>query len=60
LVNKEINTTRKRVYYFLAVFTGDKDTGVMTQKTFIFTRQLLMLASVTLSLALVLLLHMHF
>jgi hypothetical protein len=45
---------------FLAVSSGDKGAGVMTQKTFIFTRRLLMLASISLSLILVFSLQMYF
>ena len=45
---------------FLAVSSGDKGAGVMTQKTFIFTRRLMMLASISLSLILVFSLQMYF
>jgi hypothetical protein len=44
---------------FDAAFNGDKGIGVMTQKTFMFTRWMLMLVSIALSLTAVFFLEVH-
>lgn len=59
-MNQQIQCDQALLHFFFAVCTGDKKgAGVMTRKTFMFARLMLMFVSFVLSLTLVFFLEVH-